>query len=169
MRKAFVALSAAALFLATSAPADAQERRFEEKNPAIALGFAWLCPGCGHFYTGETTKGAVIATVSVGSMLTGMAIQFSRSTRSMNDLHGRCRLASDPFDCAKVRNDFTPILVGGAIGLAGYLYGLIDAGPSARRMNERNGGGFGALDIRPHVAEDGSVRTQLGIRLAAPR
>jgi hypothetical protein len=56
----------------------------------------------------------------------------------------------------------TPILVGGAIGLAGYLYGLIDAEASARRMNARNG-----FNVDGMMGPDGSVGARLSIPFSA--
>lgn len=156
MRACLVA--AAGLVVALSSPATSQERNTTDKDPAIALGFAWLCPGCGHLYSGETTRGAVIAAISIGSLASGAAIQFTRS-RSHAELAAAAR-------AGKVeRMDLTPILVGGAISLVGYVYGLIDAGPSVRRANARSGIGFRGIDMSPTVAADGSVGARFTIPL----
>jgi hypothetical protein len=66
------------------------------------------------------------------------------------------------------RTDFTPILVGGAIGLVGYLYGLIDARASAERMSERNGLEIAGLDVKPAVGVDASSGTAV-LRRPFPR
>lgn len=139
------------------------------KSPAVALGFAWLCPGCGHLYTGETTKGALIAAASVGAVATGFAVQLARTSTITNTMHERCALDRPFSDCTATGMDFTPILIGGAIGLAGYVYGLIDAGASARRMNARRGLGMGGVDLQPSVQPDGSLRAQVNVRLPARR
>lgn len=164
MRKATCILGTLGLLLASASDVNGQTPRVPEKDPAIALGFALLCPGCGHLYSGETVKGAAIAAISIGSVATGFAIQIARANDPIRD----CDWIAGGGLCP-VRHpgtDLTPILVGGAIGLAGYLYGLIDAGPSARRMNASNDGDFGAVRIRPRRAPDGSVRTDFGIRLS---
>lgn len=152
-------------FLVTGArPARAQEMQVAEKDPAIALGFAIFCPGCGHLYTGDTTRGAVIAAITVGAVATGFAIQASRLDRHVTE----CAWSAHASLCPgrSPGTDLTPILVGGAIGLAGYVYGLIDAGPSARRMNRRNAARLGAVEVTPAVNVDGSVDADVGVRLS---
>lgn len=141
---------------------NAQERSADRRDPAIAVGFAWLCPGCGHLYTGETTKGALIGAISVGALATGFVMQ-------MNQSHDfTCELGNITSQCRAPRTDLTPMLVGGAIGLAGYLYGLIDARASAERMNERNGLEIGGVDVKPAVGVSAaSGRTMLlGVTLS---
>ena len=60
--------------------------------------------------------------------------------------------------------DLTPILVGGAIGIAAWAYGLIDARASARRVNARRNAGFHGVGMAPTVLPDGS----LGARFTVP-
>ncbi len=169
MRVALVSITIAAAFFTSASPATSQEGAVAVKDPAIALGFAWLCPGCGHLYSGETTKGAVIAAVSIGSFATGLAVQLSRHLRLMNELNADCGWQTHPSDCVETKVDFTPFLVGSGVALAGYVYGLIDAGASARRMNARNGFGFGDIDMKPSVGPDGSVGAQFRIPLPSGR
>lgn len=163
MRKAICGLALLGLLLATAGGVRGQTPDVSEKDPAIALGFAMLCPGCGHLYSGETVKGAAIAAISIGSVATGFVIQMARMTAPIRE----CDLIANAGSCQirAAHPDLTPILVGGAIGLASYLYGLIDAGPSARRMNAANDGAFGAVRVRSRRAPDGSIRTEFGIRL----
>lgn len=144
-----------------------QESSGPAKDPAIALGFAFLCPGCGHLYTGETTKGAIIAAISIGSLAGATAIQLARTPGppSLDD----CRPGPQQSACMNGLMDFTPILIGGAIALTGYLYGLIDAQPSARRMNARNGFGLGNFELRPALAPDGALAASLTFQLPTGR
>jgi hypothetical protein len=152
-------------FLVTGArPAGAQEVQVPEKDPAVALGFAFLCPGCGHLYTGETVRGALVAAISVGAVATGFAVQVSRFGRTATECAWSATAPLCP--ARSPGTDLTPLLVGSAIGLAGYVYGLIDAGPSARRMNRRDAAGFGVVDVKPAVDVDGSLRADVGIRLS---
>ena len=169
MRVALVSITTAAALFASAVPVTSQESAVAGKDPAVALGFAWLCPGCGHLYSGETTKGAVIAAVSIGSFATGVAMQVSRHLRLMNDLNADCNWQAHRSDCVEVKADFTPFLVGSGIALAGYVYGLIDAGASARRMNARHGLGLGDIDVKPSVGPDGSVVAQFRIPLPSGR
>lgn len=163
MRTRTISLALLCLAFVSARAVVAQEVETSERDPAIALGFAFLCPGCGHLYSGEMTKGAVIASISIASVATGLAVQLARQDR-----YGEvCSWDSSTVVCGPSGyDDLTPILVGGAIGLAGYLYGLVDAVPSARRMNARIRAGFGALDVKPTLAADGSVRTEIGFRMA---
>jgi hypothetical protein len=169
MRVALVSITIAVALLATARPATSQESEVAAENPAVALGFAWLCPGCGHLYSGETTKGAVIAAVSIGSFATGIGLQVASQLRLINELNDDCAWQAHRSGCVQPRADFTPFLVGSGIALAGYVYGLIDAGASARRMNARNGVGFGDIEVKPSVGSDGSVGAQFRIPLPAGR
>jgi hypothetical protein len=168
MRAALFSIAVSVSLIASAAPARGQESTVTAKDPAIALGFAWLCPGCGHLYSGETTKGALIAAVSLGAITTGIAIQFLRSLDLMTNMH-ECGFDDPRSDCLQPGTNFTPILVGGAIALAGYVYGLIDAGASARRMNAKHGLDFGGIDVKPALARDGSVRAEFRIPLPVHR
>lgn len=169
MRVALVSLTVAVAFFASAGPASSQASGVIGKDPAVALGFAWLCPGCGHLYSGETTKGALIAAVSIGSFATGLGMQLSRHLRLMNELNDDCEWQAHRSACVEPKADFTPFLVGSGIALAGYVYGLIDAGASARRMNARNGLGLGDIDVKPSVGSDGSVGAQFRIPLPSGR
>lgn len=166
MRVTLVSFGVVSVLMAAAVPASGQERIVEARDPAVAIGLAWLCPGCGHFYSGETTKGALIAGISVGSVMGGLVVQLKQSARYTNL---NCQTTVGRLDCNEPSMDLTPILVGGAIGLAGYVYGLIDAGPSARRMNERNGLAFRELTVGPAVAPDGSLGARFTIPLASVR
>jgi hypothetical protein len=157
VRTALVLIIAVVLAIASSEPASAQESSIRGKDPAAALAFAWLCPGCGHLYSGETTRGALIAAISIGSVAVGAAIQLTR------DVNVDCSLAGARPDCRATNTDLTPVLVGGAIGLAGYVYGLIDARSSVERMNARKGIGLRGIEVRPSVAADGSVAAHFTI------
>jgi hypothetical protein len=141
----------------------AQASETPSKDPGVALGLAWLCPGCGHLYSGETTKGAVIATVAMGSLAGGLAIQLSRSVRTERAIE--CRSTAFPSECGEVRTDLTPILVGGAIGIVAWAYGLIDAGASANRANARHGIQVRGIDLDPTVGPDGALGARLSVRL----
>jgi hypothetical protein len=167
MRTVIVSIVFVGSLFTAPRPTTAQEPSERERDPAIALGFAFLCPGCGHLYTGETTKGAVIATLSIGSLVGATALQLTRSwaPHSLDD----CLPGAQQSACLDGRLDLTPILIGGAIALTGYLYGLIDAQPSARRMNARNGFGLGNIELGPAVAPDGSIAASLAIRLPTGR
>jgi hypothetical protein len=152
-----VAFLVVAGLCSASVPVSAQQAD-DAKDPAIAQGFAWLCPGCGHFYTGDTTRGVAIATVSIGAIASGIAVQFTRTTTTA------CSLSTVPRCQPTDGTSLTPILVGSAIGLAAYVYGLVDAGPSTRRMNARGDLGLGDFNVVPVLASDGAMGVQLSFR-----
>jgi hypothetical protein len=135
----------------------AQQVAASRKEPHTAQAYAWLCPGCGHLYSGETAKGAAIAAVSVGSLLTGAAIQVNRRPSV------ECERPGDRFECTERDTDFRPLFAGAAVSVASYLYGLIDAGPSAKRMEQR---GFG---ISPTVQWREEASAEIGLQLQLRR
>lgn len=163
MRITAITLIVLGLVLGTGETLSAQELGIEPKSPQVAQLYALLCPGCGHFYSGETVKGAVIATVSVGAVFGGMVAQMNQKPRLECDtpqLHG-----STP-ECRARGDSLKPMLVGTAIGLAGYLYGLIDAGPSARRMRAKSGFEVGPFEMRPSLDWDGDSGVSVMLRVA---
>lgn len=165
MRTAAIVLVVFALVLGTGENLFAQELGIAPKDPQVAQLYALLCPGCGHLYTGETAKGAVIATVSFGAVFVGMVSQFNQEPRI------ECDPIATPGampSCRTTGDSLKPFLIGSAIGLAGYLYGLIDAGPSARRMRARSEFEIGSLEVRPALGyRDGGV--SMVVRLSPTR
>jgi hypothetical protein len=159
MRVAVISFIVAGLFLSSSGSLAAQELGIAAKDPQVAQAYAWLCPGCGHLYSGEATKGALIATVSVGSLLGGAAVQLTRKPEV------DCTFRGDRFDCVERNTDFTPLMIGGAISVATYLYGLIDAGPSVRRMQARSELDLGRVQMSPAISADGAAGAQVAVRL----
>jgi hypothetical protein len=97
-----------------------------------------------------------------------IAVQFLRSVDLMTDMQD-CGFDDPRSDCFQRGTNLTPILVGSAIALAGYVYGLIDAGASTRRMNAKHGLDISRLDGKPTLARDGSVRAEFRIPLPASR
>ena len=164
MRLATVALVALGLVLGSGEDLAAQQLGIAEKDPEVAVLYALLCPGCGHFCSGETAKGAAIATISLGAVFPGMALQFNQEPRI--DCEAR---PGDLPDCRTERASLTPFLVGSAIGLAGYLYGLIDAGPSARRMQARSGFEIGEYEVQPALAWRGDDGMRMMLRISPGR
>lgn len=166
MRTAAIVLVALGLVLSTSDGLSAQELGIAPKDPSVAQLFALLCPGCGHLYTGETAKGAVIATVSIGAVFGGMVAQFNQEPRI------ECGPITPPGatpNCRTTGDSLKPFLIGSAIGLAGYLYGLIDAGPSARRMRAKEGLEIGSVELRPSLGWSGDDGMTMMVRLAPRR
>lgn len=167
MRITGITLIVLGLLLATGRELSAQHQiGIAPKDPSVAQLYALLCPGCGHLYTGETVKGAMIATVSVGAIFGGMVAQFNQEPEIV------CKQTTNPFEfgqCETKGASLKPFLVGSAIGLAGYLYGLIDAGPSARRMRAREGLEIGSLEVQPALGWSGNDGMTMMLRLTPKR
>ena len=164
MRLAASVLVALGLALGAAEDLSAQQIGVAENDPGVAVLYALLCPGCGHLYSGETAKGAIIATVSVGALFGGMAMWMNQEPRvDCVTRHGTMP------ECRTRGNDLTPVLVGSAIGLAGYLYGLIDAAPSARRMQARSGFELGPFEAEPSLGWSGEKGGVVMLRISPAR
>lgn len=133
------------------------------KDPAIAKMNARLCPGCGHFYTGETLKGAALLTVGGVALI---AAPFS--LRAEEDVN--CYDTAYGYGCdTGAKMNWTPFIALLGVAAASYVYGIIDAGPSANRANAKNGIQVSAaFRVEPMVTQSHNV-TRVGFRLLLPR
>ncbi|HEX7122865.1 MAG TPA: hypothetical protein VF178_10885 [Gemmatimonadaceae bacterium] len=103
------------------------------RDPQKAFRMALAFPGGGHFYTGETKKGAVLLGIAAGALVGGAMLSSSG--------------CDDPYDCeydfetheCEPESDRTPLFVGAGIAAASWIYGVIDSRQSAARANARNG------------------------------
>lgn len=119
-------------------PTDQQSTTFRDPQRAFCLACAY--PGGGHFYSGETTKGAVLLGISAAGLIGGAMLSSSGS--------------DDPYDCeydvetheCEPANNRTPLLVGVGIAAASWIYGVVDSRQSAARANAKNGS---ALSMGP--------------------
>jgi hypothetical protein len=110
------------------------------KDAEVARTYALKCPGCGHLYTGETAKGAALVTIGIGSLLAGTALALSNGPS--------IRCSDDLFHC-DAKTGMAPLYAGAGVSLLVYAYSFFDAGPSADRVNARNGFPVGRLDVAP--------------------
>jgi len=88
------------------------------KDSGIAMLISVFIPGGGHLYTGETGKGAGILLAYV-----------LNAAVAINALE-QCSVS---YDCSEARAGMASVAV-----LALWIYGIADAGPSARRKNIEN-------------------------------
>jgi hypothetical protein len=124
------------------------------KNPTAAMLISVLLPGAGHFYTGETKRGALLLGVGVGGLVVGTAMSVSSVGLSCDD----------DFSCEDDTN-YLPLIVGYGAYLGSWLYGIVDADASAQRMNTRRGFAFGGTQVQPLAAVDGEGAASLGFRV----
>jgi hypothetical protein len=138
--------------------------------PGTAICWACLAPGAGHFYTGETGRGALLAGTAAGSLLAGTLLSSGGGTcRATNpEDQGRCTYDHENHRMVEPTNR-TPLYVGAAVAAAGWIYGIVDAGSSARRMNASSGVAVGPFDAQPQpgvrTTAAGEPALGIGVRL----
>jgi hypothetical protein len=128
------------------------------KDANTARDYALRCPGCGHLYTGETSKGAILATVGIGSLIGGSILSLTTEPTV------ECT-TGEYYSCSTGSSPYTPLIVGSLGYLATAIYSFIDAGPSATRMNTRNGFTVGMVTLTPVFNPSVSGGAEVGIRL----
>lgn len=125
------------------------------KNPSATIVYSFLLPGAGQLYAGETVRGAAI----LSAFTLGLSTFFVAAGRDTG-----CRVGTD------CRDTFDPMLytMGGfALAAGSWIYGIIDAPFTARRVNKRHG-----VIPPPHARIETAVGPSstggiaLGIRLA---
>ena len=122
------------------------------RNPSTAVAYAFLIPGGGHLYAGETGKGLTLATIGLGSLVGGYLL----ATRCQSSTEALDYGTSSSSDCGPRTG---PLLAGGAVYMVAWVIGMTDAGPAAKRANTRHGLAIVPL-IQPGTA------TRLGLRIA---
>jgi hypothetical protein len=93
----------------------------KDKNPGLAFMFSFLLPGGGQYYNGETTKGVVMTTACIGSIIL------------MSAGAGNNNLSESSMGCFVYISD--------------YLWSMIDAPVTASRINRNNREGLMSLDL----------------------
>lgn len=93
------------------------------KDPSTAQLFGFLVTGAGHVYSGEAEKGLLLFGIGVGAPLIGY-----RATVSSIDID--CTGSG----CAD-NTDYSPLFIGGLVGVGAWIYSVLDADDAARRNN----------------------------------
>jgi len=137
---AFTAVDeAASLFLVNEA------RQAPYREPQKAFCLACLIAGGGHFYTGETKKGAALLGIAAAGLIGGAVLSSGESDDPFD-----CEYNPETFECEPESNR-TPLLIGAGVAAASWIYGIVDSRPSAARVNARNGHQIGgaAVEMQP--------------------
>jgi hypothetical protein len=121
------------------------------KDPAMATMLSFFLPGSGQMYGGERVKGgALLALAAVGGAVAGHALSCASAT-----------------DC-EMSNGGRALGAAGMLAFFGsWVYGIVDAGDSARRFNDR--AAVVASAARPIIEPDGRGRIRLGASLRLGR
>ncbi len=136
-------------------------------DPRIATRRAMFFPGGGHFYTGETMRGAVLLGVAAGSLAAG-ALLSSRGGSCQPTAPGDgCEYDPSTHEYRRGSSSRTPLYVGAAVAVGSWLYGIVDASSSAARVNARLAVSLGPVEVLPEplVDVDREGRTELRMRL----
>lgn len=150
MRRILIA-TFALLFLST-APLAAQQNAPPAgyKDPGTATLMSVAIAGGGQMYAGEITRGLMIMGVAYGAPIAGYMVGSAACAG------GACGLG------------LISLLGGSALGFGAWIYGVLDADDSARRMNAKNGFKVGAVRVQPRlgVARSGGAALGFQIQLA---
>ncbi len=140
-------------------------------DPGTARQRAYLFPGGGHFYTGETLRGAALLGVAAGSLIAGALLSSSGGSCEPTAPGDGCEYDPNTHEYRSGSSNRTPLYVGAAVAAGSWIYGIVDARNSAARMNRRNGVALGPVTAHPEplvgVARDG--RTEVGMRVRLAR
>jgi hypothetical protein len=156
-----------ALFLVatTKLPAQLRPGDPEYRDPGTAVLLELLVPGGGHFYAGESKKGAFLLGGSIAAVTAGLAGTIASGDRCERDLQ------FDAFNRCVRDNGFnwTPFALGAMAAIGIHLYGLIDADDAARRANTRRQGATGRVLVRPVLAAARGGGARFGFELPLGR
>jgi hypothetical protein len=156
MTKVLIAATLACM-LASPVASQSTAPRPGYKDPGTSTLISVLIPGGGQLYSGDTRRGATLLGVGLGGLTLGVAMTAGSVGVSCNE--------SD-FSC-KDDTNYAPMALGYAAYLGAWLYGIIDAGDSAGRMNAKHGITAALPEgVAPVVAVDphGAARVGLNLR-----
>jgi len=128
------------------------------KDPSTAFLWSFFFAGAGEMYAGETGKGVALFTVSTGGGLLALAAI---------EAHISC--VSGPFGesgCEENSSAHNLAVLGAVAWIGPWIYSMTDAGPAARRWNERHG--LATASIAPVVRKTAHGR-EFGLSLTLQR
>lgn len=119
----------------------AQDRP-SKKEPGTATIISLLVVGGGQIYAGEINRGLLMLGSAYGSLVAGAVLS-----------------SCDYSDC-----NYTPLTIGALAALGIYVYSIVDAAPSARRMNAKHGYTESSVSSLMRAGPHGTA--QMGLRIA---
>jgi hypothetical protein len=82
-----------------------------------------------------------LAGIAAGSVIAGAVLSSSGG-------YDDCEYNPETFECEESGGN-APLWIGAGVAAASWIYGIVDARPSAARVNARRPGQGAALDARP--------------------
>ena len=147
--------------------ASAQSGKSKEyKDPKIATTWGYLLPGAGHIYAGESGKGWLLMTGSVGAL--GVGLGMTLASGEEDDIPDEFDPFGNPqtLSTAEDIQDWTPAYVGLGVFSLGWIYSVLDAGKAAERTNRKRGlSWLKPVRVVPYVAGKAD-RREYGVRLS---
>lgn len=138
---------------ASRSAASRGEPRDGYKEPGTAMLIGVAIPGGGHFYTGETKRGLTLLGIGLGGMFVGTAMTAGSISASCSG-----------FSCQDDTN-YLPMAVGYLAFFGSWIYGILDADDSARRMNARRGLSSATIHAEPVIQPGESGAVDMGLKL----
>jgi TM2 domain-containing membrane protein YozV len=122
------------------------------KDPGTATILSVLIPGAGQMYAGATSRGLLVLGGFIAAPVAGLLLSSNDGT--LDDL-------ASLFGGPGAINE--PLYIGLVVGMGIYIWSIVDAAPTTRRMNRARG--LAALAKAPvHIAHvDG--RRQVGVKI----
>jgi uncharacterized protein YraI len=125
-----------------------QEERSSKKEPGTATLISVLVTGGGQIYAGDVTRGLMMLGGSFGAIVVGAALSHGPSCDS-------------DFSCSS--GSYAPLYLGALAGVGLWVYSIIDAAPTTRRMNARNG--YRVSNLAPLFRPGPGGTTQIGLQV----
>ena len=147
--------SAAAQEAAQTSGTSLHKQPEASKDPETAQWLSLLGFGAAHYYTGETGKAVALTAIPMATLMLGVAHAATSSDCGVQD--------AGEYQCDSGAT--TGFLVAASGYVISWVYGVIDAAPSARRVNARMEAARQGQALRYTVMPIGSGGWQIGIAL----
>lgn len=115
------------------------------KSPGTAAILSFLVPGVGQMYNGQVGKGVGLFLLSAGAATVGLAAAASSTVDGRND---------------------GPAAAGVGVFLLTWIYSIVDAHSTAKRLNAQRGFRVGAIPVSPYLGVQRGGVTAVGLSLA---
>jgi hypothetical protein len=119
------------------------------KDPGTATILSVVITGAGQMYAGDVNRGLLMLGSAYGAIIAGAILSHGAS----------CDF--NPLECSK--GSYAPLYVGALAAVGVWVYGIVDAAPTTRRMNAKRG--LAGVAVPPIVV---AAQQRLGLGLRVP-